>query len=551
MSDEYYNQDNLANMKANPSFFQRAQSAIGVVSDKASIAQNALTKEQIHLSSGAGKIGSKIGKLFGFKSTAPTVSQTNTEKVYFEATQPWSEPNFTNTREGVSKYGMNIKRTPNVHGRSISNKNQMINFKRAVKKPDNLVLNYESRASRKRNSTRNKMENKNGKPLSGVIATPRYWRSTNLAANTKHIMNTNKNGKPIPTEIDHQSIIHYTAKAPMLRGSTRKVYESPESDALKQKALKEGAKGIDFTKFQKMLQSEDEAEKEEGATGLRTLKSMLADARTLTRADMDKKYATLKTVESLAGGLAMVLGAAGGSGGVASAVTTGLSYGSTAVGIASTAATSTGHSSTFHSIRSLFAVAKPVVTIAAKVAGAILIGTLLGVSGGVFPLAVAATVSAAAGAGAHLAAGMVKKASLTTEMNADELEKTITTMLENRGVIMENNPMFDKERIQGILEAAVIAKQSLPDTLKTLPKRDHRIALQLILDLNDPMQPPEDLIAQIATFATEDQTIANELIALKAAPKAIVNDEPAPPPAVAASRKLRRSTRKKVRRNRY
>jgi len=336
----------------------------------------------------------------------------------------------------------------------------------------------------------------------------------------------------------------------MLRGSTRKVYESPESDALKQKALKEGAKGIDFTKFQKMLESENPAEQEEGATGLRTLKSMLADARTLTRADMDKKYATLKTVESLAGGLAMVLGAAGGSGGVASAVTTGLSYGSTAVGIASTAATSTGHSSTFHSIRSLFAVAQPVVTIAAKVAGAILIGTLLGVSGGVFPLAVAATVSAAAGAGAHLAAGMVKKASLTTEMGADELEKTITTMLENRGVIMENNPLFDKERIQGILEAAVVAKQSLPDTLVTLPKRDHRIALQLILDLNDPMQPPEDLIAQIATFAPEDQTIANELIALKAAPKAIVSDEPAPP-AAAASRKLRRSTRKKVRRNRY
>jgi len=146
---------------------------------------------------------------------------------------------------------------------------------------------------------------------------------------------------------------------------------------------------------------------------------------------------------------------------------------------------------------------------------------------------------------------MVKKASLTTEMSADELEKTITTMLENEGVIMENNPLFDKERIQGILEAAVMAKQSLPDTLNKLPKRDHRIALQLILDLNDPMQPPEDLIAQIATFATEDQTIANELIALKAAPKAIVSDEPAPPPAVAASRKLRRSTRKKVRRNRY
>jgi hypothetical protein len=160
-------------------------------------------------------------------------------------------------------------------------------------------------------------------------------------------------------------------------------------------------------------------------------------------------------------------------------------------------------------------------------------------------------VSAAAGAGAHLAAGMVKKASLTTEMSADELEKTITTMLENKGVIMENNPMFDKERIQGILEAAVVANQSLPDTLKTLPKRDHRIALQLILDLNDPMQPPDDLIAQIATFAPEDQTIANELIALKAAPKAIVSDEAAPAPAPAVARKLRRSTRKKVRRNSY
>jgi len=173
MSDEYYNQDNLAYKKANPSFFQRAQSAIDVVSGAASGAQNTLTKEQIRLSSGAGIVGSKIGKLFGFKSTAPTVSQTNTEKVYFTATKPWSEPNFTNTREGVSKYGMNMKRTPNVHGRSISNKNQMLNFKRTTKYPDNLVLNYESRASRKRNSTKNKMENKNGKPLSGVIATPR------------------------------------------------------------------------------------------------------------------------------------------------------------------------------------------------------------------------------------------------------------------------------------------------------------------------------------------------------------------------------------------
>ena len=113
---------------------------------------------------------------------------------------------------------------------------------------------------------------------------------------------------------------------------------------------------------------------------------------------------------------------------------------------------------------------------------------------------------------------------------------------------MENNPMFDKERIQGILEAAVIAKQSLPDTLASLPARDHRIALQLILDLNDPMQPPEDLIAQIATFAPEDQIIANELIALKAAPKSVVAEEPAP--AAPAARKRNRSTRKKVRRNR-
>jgi hypothetical protein len=547
MSNEYYNEDEIANMKANPSFLQRAKSAVGMASDAATSAQNALTKEQIHLSSGAGKIGSKIGKVFGFKSTTPAISQTNIEKQYFLSTQPWIEPNFTNSREGVSKYGMNMKRTPNVHGRAISNKNQMLNFKRTVKHPDNLVLNYESRASRKRNSKINKMENKNGKPLDGVIATPRYWRSTNLTPNTRHVIN-NKNGKPVQIEVNHQSIVHYTAKAPMLRGSTRKVYESPESNALKQKALKEGAKGLDFSKFQKMLQSENSAEQEEGATGLRTLKSMLVDGRTLTREAMDKKYATLKTVESLAGGLAMVLGAAGGSGGVQSAVTTGLSYGSTAVGAAATVATTTGHSATFHSIRQLFAVAKPVVTIAAKVAASILIGTVLGISGGVFPLAVAATVSAAAGAGAHLAAGMVKKASLTTEMNADELEKTITTMLENRGVIMENNPMFDKERIQGILEAAVIAKQSLPDTLASLPARDHRIALQLILDLNDPMQPPEDLIAQIATFAPEDQIIANELIALKAAPKSVVAEEPAP--VAPAARKRNRSTRKKVRRNR-
>lgn len=372
----------------------------------------------------------------------------------------WKEPSFLDYDECKNPKNTNnwVKRCKNVHGKRISANDQMLNFRREVKNPQNegTAINYESRKKR-------------------------YWRSTNYhKANHKYpepyVLNSD--GSVIP--IRGSTKVFYTAKAPRLHGAEtiQMRYHNASNPEIKDRV-----EGISLEKYQKMLQ--DPATRAQANAELVIFKQMLIDARTMKREALEAKYNKIKTVESIASSLGMIFGTAAGSG-VSSAVTTGIGYASQAVSAASLV------SGEGHAVREAASVLKTTLGVAGKVAASVVIGTVLGVSGAGFPLAVLAVVSTAATVGAHVAGKQVAKKMLKAELDSDETVKLIDEMLKKDGIIEENNPMFaNARRVKNILNAAKSRGENVNSLINTMPNTNKKLARNLLKQMKEPNTGPQ------------------------------------------------------------
>ena len=246
--------------------------------------------------------------------------------------------------------------------------------------------------------------------------------------------------------------------------------------------IKDRVEGISLEKYQKMLQ--DPATRAQANAELVIFKQMLIDARTMKREALEAKYNKIKTVESIASSLGMIFGTAAGSG-VSSAVTTGIGYASQAVSAASLVTEG-------HAVREAASVLKTTLGVAGKVAASVVIGTVLGVSGAGFPLAVLAVVSTAATVGAHVAGKQVAKKMLKAELDSDETVKLIDEMLKKDGIIEENNPMFaNARRVKNILNAAKSRGENVNSVINTMPNTNKKLARNLLKQMEEPNTGPQ------------------------------------------------------------
>jgi hypothetical protein len=396
------------------------------------------------------------GNLKGYLHNVKNKTKVNKKTTSIEAAAlaDWKEPSFLNYDECKNPKNTNnwVKRCKNVHGKRISANSQMLNFRREVKNPQNegTAINYESRKKR-------------------------YWRSTNYhEANDKHSgpYVIDSDGTIIP--IRGSTKVFYTAKAPRLHGSESlemRYHNTINSNT------KDGVTSISLEKYQKML--EDPATRAQANAELAIFKQMLIDARTMKRDALEAKYNQLKTVESIASTLGMIFGTAAGSG-VSSAVTTGIGYASQAVSAASLVAEG-------HAARKATSLAKTTLGVAGKVAASVVIGTVLGVSGAGFPLAVLAVVSTAATVGARVAEKQVAKKMLTAELDADKLVHTIDEMIKKDGVIEENNPMFaNARRVKNVLNAAKSRGENVNSVINSMTNTNKKLARNLLKQMEEP-----------------------------------------------------------------
>lgn len=454
MNTQGMNIQNDENNVVQKSRFQKLKNKVGAVGKKV----NLLGKQTVGTLKHTFDIVKKRGNA-NVKELDNVKKIANREAAALAA---WKEPSFLdyddckpeNAGVNANKGTQWAKRCKNVHGKRISANNQMLNFRREEKNPQNegTTINYESRKKR-------------------------YWRSTNYhKANEKYIAGPyviNSNGTIIP--IRGSTKVFYTAKAPRLRGSETLQMRYHETN---NPELKDGVTGISLEKYQKML--EDPATRAQANAELIIFKQMLTDARTMKREALEAKYNQIKTVEKIASTLGMILGTAAGSG-VSSAATTAIGHASQAVSAASMV-------SKGHLAREASSVAKTALGVAGKIASSVVIGTVLGVSGAGFPLAVLAVVSTAATVGAHIAGRQVAKKMLTAELDSDKLIDTIDEMMAKNGVIEENNPMFaNARRVKNILNAAKARGENVNSVINSMQNKKNKIlARNLLKQMEEP-----------------------------------------------------------------
>ena len=368
----------------------------------------------------------------------------------------WEEPSFLeydlckaiNAPANTNKGTQWAKHCKNTHSRTISARNQMINFKRRNKNPSNngLLPNYESRKKR-------------------------YWQEKNYNVEKKSVKNVN--GSLI--RVNKNTIHRYTAKAPALRGFSEKRYTNSNNINKAKIMIQKGADSIDIENYQKQLS--DPTTRDQAKNELQIFKQMIIDARTMTRADLDAKYKNIRSVQTIASSLGMIFGFAAGSGAVSS-VSQSLSTAATV--------TSVGLFSKKYTLKELGTLVSPSLNVAGKIAAAAVVGTAIGLSGAGFPLTVIALVSTAAALGAEGAARFINAKKIRSDVNSFTIVNLIDEIIKNEGVILEDNPMFaNARRVKETINRAIQFGKNVNTVINTMPNSNKKIARTLLEQMKE------------------------------------------------------------------
>ena len=344
---------------------------------------------------------------------------------------PWEEPNFR-VYDNCKKPNNQGSYCKTENGKIIRSGNQMINFKRKKKRNDNNTLNFESRKKR-------------------------YHRSKNYNPNAKKIVYTRKNGsirEEIP--VNSTSLIFYTAKAPKLQGN--KLLNRRHFKRMNETRKAMSKPGFSFEDYQTKLKSNNPAVRDAAVKELRILQEMLKDARKMDRKELEKKYNRLTSIKTIASLLGMGLGM-----GIGSSTNVAFAVGKVGSVLGLLALAKRAH------IRHASNVAAPIFTLGEKAIIVALLATLVNLSNPGISIAISAVVASTVAVGATLYGKHLEFQKLTTEMNGDNILKTIDNLIKENGILtLEDNPLFAKARgMKEELEQAIDDNQDIEEFITT------------------------------------------------------------------------------------